>query len=221
MNYLWKNGNRSVRTSIGKLYLLKLHGVGAHVGATIGVCVDVLGVLNVLVGVPVGVPVRVLDVPVGVLVGVLGGHGGAIVGVLCVSCACTCACIVCTGSTHLYLYLDGITLLSAKMNLREGNVLTPVCLFTGRGGFPACITSHMTNIQRASIRDISIQGSLPNLPRTRKVGGTHPTGMLSCCCLLVLSSSGAFVCVRCICSCTSYTYGRINGVINLLMGVSF
>ena len=77
-------------------------------------------------------------------------------------------------------------------NIYQGNVFTGVCLST-RGewvGFPACITGHM-----ARGRGICIQGrglhlvgwgglhlggwaDPPNV--TRKAGGTHPTGKLSC-----------------------------------------
>ena len=65
-----------------------------------------------------------------------------------------------------------------------------VILLTGRVGFPACITGHMTNIQgvgfpiRACITGhmTSIQGGGQNAPspiRIRKAGGLHPTGILS------------------------------------------
>ena len=37
-----------------------------------------------------------------------------------------------------------------KVCLVQGNVFTGVCLSTGGGGFPACITGHMTSIHRES-----------------------------------------------------------------------
>ena len=70
-----------------------------------------------------------------------------------------------------------------------------VILFTGGGGvgFPACITDHMTRGStfggRVCIKGggVSLQGGLPTgrglgRPPTGngKMGGTHPTGMLSC-----------------------------------------
>ena len=82
-----------------------------------------------------------------------------------------------------------------KRSLGQGNVFTPVILFSRGGGlevglnrFPACITGHMTSIWgegyasgggRVCIKGVRLQrGNHP--PRTRKVNGTHPTAMLSC-----------------------------------------
>ena len=51
----------------------------------------------------------------------------------------------------------------------------------GGVGLPVCITGHMTSIQGVCIwGGLHLGGVCLQPPRTRKAGGTHPNGMLSC-----------------------------------------
>ena len=59
-------------------------------------------------------------------------------------------------------------------------LLVFVILFKGGVGFPACITGHMTSIQGGLPMGGLHPGGLGRPPGTRKAGGTHITGMLSC-----------------------------------------
>ena len=80
-------------------------------------------------------------------------------------------------------------LTARKRSLGQGNVFTGVFLSMGGGvggfGFPACITGHMPSIRGGGLHPGGSAyggGGLgwADPPGTRKAGGTHPTGMLSC-----------------------------------------
>ena len=70
-----------------------------------------------------------------------------------------------------------------QRNLGQRNVFTGVCLSTRGGGLPTGGTASVgVCLQGVGLptRGVCIQGVGQTLPRTRKAGGTYPTGMLSC-----------------------------------------